>query len=481
MANSIMKLSVRDVLQTPSVWITIILFLGFVFAPGAADVAAIKQGVETGFAGGKLVRVLTVLLACLIALTLLFHNNVVNKLLKGNLGIVFSFSCLAFLSVVFSELKTMTIYKSFEMVVALLIAATLYRQNDPYKNSIKYLVGIFWLYIITAIGVYIQLAYFGPGAYKQVHSTPLLSFMLSSKYPPLAANSLGLLGAFIAMYGLYLLHKYDVRKMRIMFIGLFIGFLGGSLIILSYTRSVMVFTLLAAFIFLYYRRSFLILSVAIISMLAVLTVDDTRSLLERHSKRGDSVQNIETLSSRSIFWKSILERDMLRLMVGNGYATGTLFQSYSNAHNRGKIFKARNAHNSIFEIINSVGIIGAIIWIALILRILMQLIKHHYRSRQIINDDERLFHLLITCVFILCALRSFMNSTFVYLDYFLPFLLAVSVYADSLAGKRKSACVMVDDNSEPDSSEISMGSSGVLNRGRGPMLLGLCRSHQKTE
>ncbi len=433
--DKISDFTISELIKTPAFWITLILFSGFIFAQGEVDVNSMQSTGGSLDAGGKLIRVVTAVLAGAFAFLSLFRSNNLSSTFRGNLGIVFIFICLAYFSVVFSELKTLTIYKSSELVVMLFIATTLYGRSQPFAESKRYLTGLFWVYFITAIGVLLQLAYYGPGEYKQIHSTPFISLMLSSKNPPLAANSVGLLGALVAMFGMYQFYKCESKKKRCYMIGTVIGMFGLVTLVLSYTRSALVLFIFASTVFLYFNRKFVLLMIAGFCIVALLAVGSMKELMESHMRRGDSDQNIATLSSRAVLWDHILRKDSLRLVIGEGYATGTLFQDFRE-EGSGKAFKIRNAHNSILEIINSTGIIGAFVWITLIARINLQLLQHLLRIRRVVSKDEYIFHLFISCVFVLVSLRSFMNSTFVYLDYFLPLLFAISVYSDALKSRR---------------------------------------------
>jgi len=426
---------ITEILKIPAFWITLVLVIGFVLSPGAADVDAMKSTGSGLDAGGKLIRVVSAVLAGSFALLSLFQSNALSSAIKGNLGILLVFICLAYFSVVFSQLRTMTIYKSSELVVMLFIAATLYGRSVPFVESRRYLTGLFWIYLLTAISVLLQLAYYGPGIYKQIYSTPFISFMLSSRHPPLAANSVGLLGAFVAMFGVYLFYNTRSKKKLGYAIAVIIGMIGMITLVLSYTRSALVLFVFAGAVFLFFNRKYILLTFAAFCMVALLTVGSARNLVDSHLRRGDSEQNIATLSSRAVLWNHILQKDSLRLIIGEGYATGTLFQDFRE-DGSGRSFKIRNAHNSILEIINSTGVIGAFVWIIVILRINFQLFRHLIRVRHAVDKDEYMFHLFVSCVFLLSSLRSFMNSTFVYLDYFLPVLFAVAVYADTLTSRR---------------------------------------------
>jgi hypothetical protein len=413
---------IRNALKIPTVWLTIIILLGFVLGTGGIDLDYQDLGATT-FADSRLLRVATILMVAASSLIILTSFHKLKFMLHGNLLILSIFSLLAFFSTFFSAIPSMTIFKSLELVTVIMVAATVYT------------TALFWCYFVTAFGIYLQLIIYGTEGLKQIHGiTPFLSFMLSSRYPGLAANSVGFLGALVCLFGVYLWYTLNSSGQRRRLLAGTIGIAGFGITFQSYTRSILVFLILAVVLFLALNRKFLPVATIFFAAAITLSFPQSRTSILDHMRRGDSNEKLETLSARTAFWHEILERDMLPLTVGSGYATGTLFINQSNssfAYGRG-LFTPRNAHNSVFELIMGVGILGASIWIFLITRIFYLLIFYYRRLKRSLTNNDLLLYRFIISVYTLSILRTIMNSSFVYLDFFFPLFLALAVYTDTL-------------------------------------------------
>lgn len=434
-----MIFSLRELRTSIPVWLVIILFIGFVFAPGAADVDQLKSAGLVALSTGKIIRAVSVVIVGLLVLMIHARSGGIFFIFKGNLALMTTFALVAFASVANSDLKTVTLYKSVELFVITMIAATVYIDKNPEDAARKFIVGILWLYILILIGVYGQLFIFGKEEYRQIgRGDTFLTFMLSSFYPPIAGNSLGFMGAIATLFGAFIYFlkctkaESNTTDTKRKMIGFFLILFSLAIVVLSYTRSILVILGVVGLIYLVYSRKYAWFFLCVSLLVIVLALPQTRSALEAHMMRGDSQENLETLSSRTMLWKMALDKDIVSLIMGEGYATGTMFTGYDASSWFGaKTQRVRNAHNSVLEIINSIGILGAIIWIILMLRIFFQLLFQYMRYKRIMAVNDRYFHLLILMISLMSILRSMMNSTYVYLDLFMPLLLAMAVYADT--------------------------------------------------
>lgn len=427
----------RRIMAIPAAWLTAIILLGFIADPGAVDVVGVKAGAVDLASTGKLIRIITVLIAAMLSSVVLLRANRFSYLFKGNLGIITAYAALAMSSAVFSDLKLMSLFKGFEILVGCMTAATFYTYRDRYDVSKKVLHWLFWVYLITVVGIYVQFLIFGPQAQRQlVGETPLISFALESRFPGMKANAVGYLGALVTMFGIHIAITRSEKKSAAT-LGALVALLGFGVVFLSYTRSVLVFVVLASFAYLMFRKKYLLVMLGIALTILPLAIPDVRTKVEDHLRRGMSEEQLETLSGRTTMWDQVMDRDVLTIITGAGYATGSLFQNYSdNPFQRGQILAQRNVHNSIFEVIMSIGIVGAVLWLWLMLRIFVQLMQHKTRAAAREGPADRAWHLLLVAMFVMSLMRSMMNSTFVYMDYFYPLLLSYAVYADSLRPRR---------------------------------------------
>lgn len=427
----------KTIASEPVIWLTTILLLGFIINPGALDAAGMESGNPSVLSSGKGLRILSVLITGALSFLVLLKNHKLGKVAYGNMGLLFLYCFLAILSMVFSPLKLMTFFKGIEIFVIILLSATIHTSLNRYESAKTYIHFLFSIYSLTAVGAYLQLLIYGPEASHQLEGTKLLSFQLEIKYPGMVGNATGYLGALVLLFGLYLTFLTGGRySHRAAHNGLFIAALGFSIVFLSYTRSILVFVLLAAFVYYILNRKYIHIVMMTLVAIFILLLPGVSSEISVHMRRGDSDEALMTMSSRTIFWKDILNRKADILLTGNGFGTGTLFMGYeTDIFGRGETFAARNAHNSVLEILNSIGLVGIAVWMLFLGNILRKLLWFQKAAKDYLHPDERQFHLFVLVVFFLSIMRSLVNSTFVYLDYFFPVITAFSLYADSLREK----------------------------------------------
>jgi O-antigen ligase len=424
----------KTLFYNPALSITVIFIIGLILSPLGADVVALKQGTIDIASSGKLWRIVTVGLAALLTLGVFMGNpsRRLKAMFAGNLRYLTLYACLALLTVVFSQLKSMTLFKGVEVLLICMVGAIIATSKDREATSITFTVGIFWIYTFSVFSALIELAVFGSAQHKQlVGDTPLLATQMESSYPPMVGNGLGFLGALTALFGLY---RFDIPKVRnrTKAIALVIMAAGAAILFLSYTRSVLLFFIFSVLMMAAYEKRTVRIGLIMITVMSLLALPGIQDKVIDHLRRGATDEQITSLSSRTQFWDTILKRDPVQLIVGEGFATGTLFQD-SESNRAGEAFGSRNAHNSILEIIMSSGFIGASIWLTIIVRVGMQMVKIRRKLRAQKDWGKLHFHHFMMGVFLLSTLRSIMNSTFVYVDYFFFVFLAMIMYTETLS------------------------------------------------
>ena len=467
----ISKSDIREFYKIPSIWMVFILLVGFVIGAGNIDALALKQGTASVGESGKLIRALSVILVGAFALIYMASRNAFRYIISGTNGWLFAFFFLCVASTVFSPLKTVTLFKSFEILVVILILSLVYTEKDRYEASKKYIAALSFFYILTVIGVYLQFLIYGTEGQRQlVHSTPLFGFMLISHYPAMVGNALGYLGAIVAMYGLYMATtRYDEKKSRLV-PGTIVFFLGSGVTFFSYTRSIMFFLYMAVFVYFLYRKKYIVNVFLVLLVVLPLAVPSVQEKVINHLKRGDSDEAISTMSGRTEMWKAVFEQRFIKLMVGGGYATGSKFMNYEKTRS---ILQQSNVHNGFLEVVMSVGLVGGAIWLGIMFRLARQFYRFYRLAINKLSYRDRYFHLFMMALLFLSLARSIMNSTFVYLDYFYPLLMGFIMYGDSLRTKLRELSEEGLESSpvEPDRQEKTVISSGLVRKKTRPAVL----------
>jgi len=429
----LLNLNIKNQTALTIVLIIVILMLGFIFDFGAVDSEGLRQG-TTAFSGTKTIRSLSVILAALIAFAEFYRTRAVSCLFSGTNPLLLSFILLCFFSSVFSPVRTLTIFKSFEILLIFFMISSVHVRNDRYDVSKNIITALMLLYALTVLGIYFQFFVIGKNVERQlIGATPLFNFMLYSRYPAMAGNAVGYLGAIVALYGVYALsikNKVTGKSYRAAAMIILVAGMGATF--LSYTRSVLIFLLLTMFLYYLYRRKYVVNVMMVVALIVPLAIPQVRDKVVEHMRRGSSDKDLMSMSGRTDMWGSVFERSPILITIGQGYATGS---KYMNFEKTGKLLVTQNVHNSFLEIVMSIGMIGGIIWVSIIVRLLVQYNSFFKKARRKLSVEDRNFHIFMMAVLYLSVARSIMNATFVYLDYFFFLFMALIMYGDSLSKK----------------------------------------------
>lgn len=427
-----MKLS--DYYRVPIVWMVFVLLIGFVIGGGTIDTEGLRRGSVGLGDSGKLLRALSVGLIFVFAFLKAIQLNAIKYVFHGTNMYLFVYFLLCVASAIFSPVKSLTLFKAFEILVVIVILTTAYNAKDLYEESKKYIVALLVLYSITVVGVYLQFAIFGAAGQRQlVGVTPLFGFMLISKYPGMVGNALGFLGATVAVFGVYISSTVSATNKKRVILGSLIFLAGAGVTFFSYTRSVMLFLYMAVFIYFYLKKKIIVNIMMIFMVIFPLALPQVQEKIIEHLRRGASDEEISSMSGRTEMWNNVFDRRIIKLIIGEGYATGSKYMNFSRS---GTTLLQGNVHNGFLEVVMSIGLLGGFIWLAMLIRLITQFYSYHKVTRFKLSVPESDFHYFMIALLFLALSRSVMNSTFVYLDYFQPLLMAFILYGDSLRQKK---------------------------------------------
>lgn len=436
----------RRLTQSPGLLISIVILLGFLFAPSElADLRGVASG-DTGlFASGKTIRLATVIIAGLLCASIFFMRGAAawRPVFTGSVLLLLLYALVAEATVVFSPLRVLTLYKATELLLIVMILAIVISTPPTEKSSLFYIKGIFWICSLFVGSALIETLVIGTGNYKQlVGATPFLSTMMQSTYPPMAGNALGYLGSLVALFGLYLFDSNDLkgRKRRVIAGVLLVA--GTYVLVMSYTRSILIFFVLCVLLLFLLNRQFIRAMVLLVLIAGAALTPPVQDRVLEHMRRGMSDEQLNTLSGRTVFWTDIFSQSTMKIMVGDGFGAARLLSGEFKL-----LSKVGNAHNSVAEIIVSSGMIGALLWLAIMVRISFKLVSSRRRVKARWGAHQAKFHNFLLCVLVLSLLRSMMNSTFVYLEVFTFIFVSLILYTEVFCGKPKVATRIVRNNS----------------------------------
>lgn len=387
-------------------YISGIVFLGF-FSYTRYNID-IGEELRTDPIASKGIRIVTIAIAATIAIFVAGRRirwNTVYTFRTMTMAslVLYMGSCI--LSVPFSIYPQMSLFKSFEIFLAVLLC--IIGLTSPATRPDHFFCWNIKLMLLINVIIWIEAVVFPGLAWQDIpNATPVLSYMLNGVYPFVNSNTVGLVGAVLFLANFPRLFESRQAILPVL-ISCMIGL---ASLFFSYSRASLIGFIIAVTCSLLMLKRYILTLVITICLLLFAWGSTTRILALDHLARGKEVKDIDTLSSyRVTMWKNILkDRDVL--IVGYGYAAGFRYSDFDSGH----------AHNSIFELYYNNGLIGVLTWLLMIgsmcygLFVVWRLQGHMDFG-----------WIAIVSVMIFLLIKACAASIFVYLD--MQFFLLVSV------------------------------------------------------
>jgi len=316
------------------------------------------------------------LTAFLLVLRLVMRRpNWLSSLFTGLVGVVTAFALTCVLSTVWSVNPPWTLYKSLEYLVDISLQAAILATVRSIE-SIETLMD--WTWVIC--GVLVTVAWIeapiwpedaleGSGGYM---GGPL-QYRLSGVYPGLGFNMLGTYGAILATVAICRLLPTAGRKFdRLWYSAVFL--LGTVTMVFAQTRSAIggfVVGVLLAFIFTKRIRLGLVLGAG---SALVLAVSGAGGKVMEFLQRGQSTDQIASLSGRTEWWGAAWEAFKLRPFTGYG-----AFAAGMSVFSRLGVKEITPLHSDYVEVLVGIGFWGPLFLIAGLIGTWWVLIKYSHR------------------------------------------------------------------------------------------------------
>jgi O-antigen ligase len=280
------------------------------------------------------------------------------ELLFGALGIFFVFSLWGMVSTLWSIAPVVSLYKSVEygamlVLFALTVSLIRYGVREPHKRLLA-LKGIFdwnwFLVFLLLVSVYLSLL-----IWPEVGIVPnksMLGFSVQGALPAISANGVGQLAAIMAIVAL-------VRVLlkpgsRLVYVPLFAFSL--ITIVLAQSRSPILGFVLALVVVLIVSRRFGFLAI-VASLAGVVSLIYGQTIYE-FLRRGQSNQELMTLTGRTRFWEASLDAVRESPLTGYGaYAGGRYVVHEPVASGDGPT----TVHSLWVEVLVDTGIVGLLL------------------------------------------------------------------------------------------------------------------------
>ncbi|MGA8184542.1 MAG: O-antigen ligase family protein [Terriglobia bacterium] len=247
------------------------------------------------------------------------------SMFRGFVGVLAAFGVIELASSVWSVYPAWTFYKACEylMDIALLGAVLATVQSvKAYRDLFNWTWMLYGLLLVTTwLGVLIwpQQALYPNG--KNV-GVGILGFRLEGVFPALSSNDVGTFAGILALIALCRLLPIAARKSdRAWYLLLLVASV--ATMVVSQTRSALAGVLFGLFLLLLFSRRLGLSALLTFVVAPLLVASSVGGLIWTFLERGQSSQQLETLSSRVDWWSFAWQTFLQRPLTGYGaYAAG---------------------------------------------------------------------------------------------------------------------------------------------------------------
>lgn len=289
------------------------------------------------------------LLMGIIGLFLLLKVNKVNflKALNSPAGFFLIYTILELFSSSWSVYPVWTFVRSLEDIIkALIVIGTVFTHPAPSASMVKKILDSIWLLFgVLLVNVFLQGLVFPDMAWNRVG---LIGYQLKGIYPHIAANGVGHIAALI---GVVAFSRFLTRGHKDKFYLIMLLFSIGILIF-SQSRSPIFGFLLAVLVVLFYnkRSKYIFL---LLLLIAVFSTSSVADLLWKYLSRGETIEQMETLSDRLTYLQLAMPYIKERPLTGFGAHAGGRFIVVKDINPL-----LNSLHGTWQEVIIGVGILG---------------------------------------------------------------------------------------------------------------------------
>ena len=287
------------------------------------------------------------------------------ELTTGVLGIFSLFALWGLASTLWSEAPTVTFYKSVEycaMLALFALAAWLINSNtrDPQSRSLalKSIFDFSWfLVFFLMVNVYVGAVVWPEYAILQNYrdQSGLLGFSLQGALPGIAENGVGQIAAVLGIVAL--VRILLMPRFRALYVPIF-AFSVITMVLTQSRSPILGFVLAVGVVLLVGRRFVLLAASGVFMGVAMLT--QYSQLAYEFLRRGQSTQDLASLTGRVGYWQSSLEAVRERLLQGYGANAGGRYVIRSVSGET----DVSTVHNLWLEVLLDTGAVGLVLFLA---------------------------------------------------------------------------------------------------------------------
>lgn len=326
------------------------------------------------------------------------------SMFRGFVGLITLFGLVELASTAWSVFPAWTFYKSCEYLLDICLLAAILatvRSLKSYRDLFNWtwlLYGMLLASVWLGVVLWPEQALFGKG-----FKIGILGARLNGVLPALGANAVGTYAAILALIALCrLLPIAGSRTDRVWYILLFVASM--VTMVFSQTRSAIAGFMFGVFLMLLFSKRLGLSAFLTFVVAPILVLSSLGGLIWSFLERGQSTQQLETLSSRVDWWSFAWHKFLQRPLVGYGaYAAGRF--AVLAKHGFGE---TSTMHSDYLEMIVGTGIWGLLPFLVLLVGIWWFLTRY-LRHSTIMAESQQLAYEAIAVLGLLTFRSIFMT------------------------------------------------------------------------
>ena len=346
------------------------------------------------------------------------------SMFRGFVGVIAAFGLVELASAVWSVYPSWTLYKSCEYLLDVALLAAILATIESVEDYRHFFNWTWALYGFLLLSVW-----FGVVVWPQKALYPLgfkvgtLGVWLSGVVPNLSANNVATFAALLGLVALSRLLPMNGRRADRLWYG-FLLLASMVTMILGQTRTAMAGFVFGVFLILLFSRRVGLSALLTFAVIPMVLLTSLGGLIWSFMERGETSQQLTTLSNRTVWWSHAWHTFLDRPLIGFGaYAAGR-FSVLANLGNS----MTSTLHSDYLEVIVGTGIWGLIPFLAVLLGT-WWFLTHYLRHSRVLGPEQQLAFEAIAVL----GLLSFRSIFMTMLTWHPPLhFLAIIGYAEFL-------------------------------------------------
>ena len=415
---------------------------------------------------GRMYQLFWMFISALLVMQLMLTAKILSGIWRFPLIALFVFCFFAIASAAFSPSKALTLYKAAQVIMDVLLvvvsSSELVRYRTPaYITNVTMVLVSFLLFSVTACGLII------PGL-AFVANEGAIGKSLHGVIPTIHQNELGLMAAIGLIVGIIRAFS-GMRSKKLKFYWTAVALMAGLVLFLTQARTSLAGAAIALLLLGWFIRRLRWLSGAVVVVAGCLVmyyllsgkplgIEDT---VELYVTRGNSNEQLSTLSGRTILWKTGWRMFKDSPFFGHGYAAGVRIDGPKYG-----LASGTNMHSAHMQVLVDMGAFGYIAWISFVLGVLYIAYKNFSQTGRYSREHDDAVEAGLVVFMII--FRSFLGHVLVSHQFNMMIFLSVYIFAVSSIILRKSGLVQnyLSDENNRRHLFSQIGPQRVLLRGR---------------